>query len=617
MVPEVDLGPTPPPAVPASAAKGASIKAPPTPNLKPATKAKLEGKVEAISAIQGRPAPESPPEPSATSGSVSQEPDSSKAPPQRKAEPAQQEQSNAKKTEEPPASSQAKAATARPEPGQQKLDVATKAREPEPPIERATPPGLPQSAIDASRSVAGLDVVKPPLTRLQAERALAKDSSVLFVRQDRKKSEPASEQILFNSERKAKQEMAPVFGTSSSEPVKKGAVDLDRDRVIWLKEKGLIAPGKGDFRTQVLNAEERVVHKALVSLVPKTVLLSSVHIVTGSSKVHAQVESRRGEKLDGRSLQKLRQDFERQTGRQLVLERPASAGAPTGSASTRPAAPSAPSPAPRTAARVPAVEPPGHESRRPAPPAREAREPGPLPAAAPSTRKVKHVSYALAGAESAGAAAAAAAHGAAVLALNPLVVIDPKIGTLEGLRQIENRWSPTSTPGGSSKTRVYQPPQPETEDDKDPRTQQQTEENQKSTGVTESKGKGKGPAGNEAAERLVHAERLSLEDATERSEQERGGRGGRSHCRCCGTELPEAQKDACPVCAQSGPDVIATTSVNYRFAGSKFLAAADSVAASSQARGVLEQGLAESVVSLRYRPKIPGHKDFLRFRAIP
>jgi hypothetical protein len=61
--------------------------------------------------------------------------------------------------------------------------------------------------------------------------------------------------------------------------------------------------------------------------------------------------------------------------------------------------------------------------------------------------------------------------------------------------------------------------------------------------------------------------------------------------------------------------VIAMTSVNYRFAGSKFLAAADSVAASSQARGVLDQGLAESVVSLRYKPKIPGHKDFLRFRA--
>jgi hypothetical protein len=193
-------------------------------------------------------------------------------------------------------------------------------------------------------------------------------------------------------------------------------------------------------------------------------------------------------------------------------------------------------------------------------------------------------------------------------------VIEPKIGILQTVNPLENRFNATPGPGGSSRPRFYQPPHPETEEEKDPRSQQQSEDIQKSTGAVETKGKGRAQV-SEPSERLVHAERLALEEASDNPDQGRGRRGGRTACRCCGTELPEAQADACPVCAQSGPDVIATTSVSYRFAGSKFLAAADSVAASNQARGVLDQGLAASVASLKYQPKIPGHKDFLRFRA--
>jgi hypothetical protein len=247
-------------------------------------------------------------------------------------------------------------------------------------------------------------------------------------------------------------------------------------------------------------------------------------------------------------------------------------------------------------------------------PVRESEKPAPSssPAATPAAPKPRHISYAVAGAESAAAAAAAAAHGASILALNPQVVIDPKIGTLEGLHLIENRRVVTSNTGGSSRQHVYQPPTQDEEIEQDAKAQQ--EENAQA-GNAETKTKGKVGGGEAPKERLVHAERLAFEDNAEKQERGRG-RGGRGKCGGCGTELPESQREACPVCAQSGPDVIAMTSIHYRFAGHKFLAAADSVAASSQARGAMEGGLVESVVSLRYKPKIPGHKDFLRFRAL-
>jgi hypothetical protein len=477
-----------------------------------------------------------------------------------------------------------------------------------------SPPVPPQSRIDAKSSVASTEQPAPTLSRLQAERALAKDDSVLVLRASQKPA--VTDQTLFTSSKRKQPEESNVFGAASHRPKRSGA--LNRERVVWLKEKGLVAPGKGNFRQQVLTAEERVVHKALVTLVPHEAQLTGVRIATSSSKVHAQIETLDGETLDPRQIQKLRQDFERQTGRQLVLEKPQEAKANEMPGLGASPAPRPPAPAPNKSTTKPAViqEPPPLDVRRTAARRDDGKEATPQPPSKPvSPAKFRHVSYAVAGAEAAGAAAAAAAHGAAVLALNPLVVVDPKIGTLAGLHQIENRWSAAPSTGGASRPRFYQPPQPETEDDIDPRSQQQSEENQKSTGATESKGKGRIHS-QEPSDRLVHAQRLGLDETSDHENHDQsGGRGGKSSCRGCGTELPESQRDACPVCAQSGPDVIAMTSVNYRFAGSKFLAAADSVAASSQARGMLDQGMTESVVSLRYKPKIPGHKDLLRFRA--
>lgn len=638
VVPDAHLSPIPasaPPPVkassPGSDVKGeaASIAASASQAAKPTSSPHGKGKVEAVKDVFSA-APDTKASLTSTVASSQAKTDEKPEAPSKKAEEKKPEIAEKKVDEKKPTVAEKKAEDSKPT--EQKKPEAAE-RKPETTEKTVTQPEIkaefksaavvpltpsaPPSS-EARRETVVATEVKAPLSRLQAERAMAKDSSVLFMRPEKKNAKATAEQVLYSSERKSAEAVATGH-TVGKEPIRKSG-NLDRNRVVWLKEKGLIAPGKGDFRTQVLNAEERVVHKALVNLVPKAVQLSSVHIATGSSKVHAQVERRRGEKLDARALQKLRQDFERQTGRQLVLERPASAVERPAPASAKPPTPNIPPVATRPQVKTPSSIPPSADSPRAAATSESKPTPAPNPAKPNPTPKVRYVSYAVAGAESAGAAAAAAAHGAAVLALNPLVVIDPKIGILEATNAIENRWSPTSNTGGSSRTRFYQPPpQGEGEDEIDPRAQQQTEENQKSTGATtEGKGKGKGHAGHEAAERLVHAERLGLEEASDNPDQGQREQGrGRSNCRCCGTELPESQRDACPICAQSGPDVIATASVNYRFAGSKFLAAADSVAASSQARGVLEQGLAESVVSLRYKPKIPGHKDFLRFRATP
>jgi len=79
--------------------------------------------------------------------------------------------------------------------------------------------------------------------------------------------------------------------------------------------------------------------------------------------------------------------------------------------------------------------------------------------------------------------------------------------------------------------------------------------------------------------------------------------------------LPAAQAQNCPICAQAGQDIMALTKTNYRFAGTKLFATADTVVASAQAKDILQQEMLTSVASLRYWPKIPGHKEILRLRA--
>ncbi|MCA9779441.1 MAG: hypothetical protein KC800_22090, partial [Candidatus Eremiobacteraeota bacterium] len=105
-------------------------------------------------------------------------------------------------------------------------------------------------------------------------------------------------------------------------------------------------------------------------------------------------------------------------------------------------------------------------------------------------------------------------------------------------------------------------------------------------------------------------------DLTEQADDPRGeGGGSSSACATCGTELPEAQAQNCPICAQAGQDIMALTKTNYRFAGVKLFATADTVVASAQAKDILQQGMLTSVASLRYWPKLPGHKEILRLRA--
>jgi hypothetical protein len=142
--------------------------------------------------------------------------------------------------------------------------------------------------------------------------------------------------------------------------------------------------------------------------------------------------------------------------------------------------------------------------------------------------------------------------------------------------------------------------------EEEPPTKTQTQE----TGATAKESKIEDPA-------AVREQALKM-GVEERSENERekgqGARGGSSNCSTCGTLLPEAQANACPVCAQSGPDVMALTSVHYRAAGAKFLATVDLFNATEDARDLIMTGNAPNVVSLRYEQDIPGHKDFLKFK---
>jgi hypothetical protein len=136
------------------------------------------------------------------------------------------------------------------------------------------------------------------------------------------------------------------------------------------------------------------------------------------------------------------------------------------------------------------------------------------------------------------------------------------------------------------------------------------------------------PKGNEAELAGQMSEKLDMDngqkidlirlDLAEKPDERSGqdGSGGRSSaCSTCGTDLPDAQAGNCPICAMAGQDIMALTKTNYRFAGSKLFATADSVVASTQAKTIIEKKMLTSVASLRYWPKIPGHKDILRLRA--
>ena len=109
--------------------------------------------------------------------------------------------------------------------------------------------------------------------------------------------------------------------------------------------------------------------------------------------------------------------------------------------------------------------------------------------------------------------------------------------------------------------------------------------------------------------------RVGLQELEDQERQQSGG-GAQENgtCSTCGTELPPAQAQNCPVCAQSAQEIVALTKTNYRFAGAKMFATADSVVASEQAKQLFTTEKLASVASLRYWPKIPGHKEILQLR---
>ena len=107
--------------------------------------------------------------------------------------------------------------------------------------------------------------------------------------------------------------------------------------------------------------------------------------------------------------------------------------------------------------------------------------------------------------------------------------------------------------------------------------------------------------------------RVGLNQHEEREKEDRGGQDS-STCATCGTSLPPSQAQSCPICAQSGQDIMALAKTGYRFAGTKMLATVDTVVASEGAKKLFESGQMDHVVSLRYWPEIPGHKEIWNLR---
>ncbi|MGE0493984.1 MAG: hypothetical protein AB7S38_32545 [Vulcanimicrobiota bacterium] len=135
----------------------------------------------------------------------------------------------------------------------------------------------------------------------------------------------------------------------------------------------------------------------------------------------------------------------------------------------------------------------------------------------------------------------------------------------------------------------------------------------KEHGSNDGGGEQSGGQGREGQQERV--DRVPLGQDIEVYEQSDQGEQKRSSCPRCGTDLPESQASSCPICAQTSSDVMAMVKVHYRRSGEKFLAAADTFVSSDNARTAIESGAVEQVISLRYVPTIPGHKEMIRMGA--
>ena len=119
--------------------------------------------------------------------------------------------------------------------------------------------------------------------------------------------------------------------------------------------------------------------------------------------------------------------------------------------------------------------------------------------------------------------------------------------------------------------------------------------------------KKKSSGGGKTRVRIYRAPKKETEETEKLAD---GGVAG--NCATCGTALPAAQAGNCPVCAQSGEDVILLTQTNYRFAGEKFFATADAVSATPEVKEIFSGETSLPLVNLKYWPKIPGHRDVLQ-----
>lgn len=377
----------------------------------------------------------------------------------------------------------------------------------------------------------------------------------------------------------------------------------EKAQITWSRQRGFGRTMDRSDKTdaEVLTREERIVHTELTKVLPKEAQLFGVHIADDTSKIHAQAVVR--DQAEANRLFLATRTFEAQTGRVLDLELLTSR-------------PTSQPPRPGATADLSEIERRRTQEELPPQDAKE-RHAGPIAPQHPVAENhgsdlVKRLSTPREPIAEMIAAATLAAFKPNQQPLQPLVSAGRnELGVpLGGTKKLEKQIQVEGQQGGSLSSRRTPS-----------RRRRETEEDEGQAIFSKERSDAKAREALREADELLRqqSEDQGQGQQQQRHQQEEGGKQRRqsSACPSCGTALPESQAGSCPVCAQSGPNVMALARIHYRAAGAKFLATVDAFTATDEARTLILTGATTQVASLRYEQEIVGHKDFLKFKVKP
>ncbi len=376
----------------------------------------------------------------------------------------------------------------------------------------------------------------------------------------------------------------------------------EKAQITWSRQRGFGRTMDRSDKTdaEVLTREERTVHTELTKVLPKEAQLFGVHIADDTSKIHAQAVVR--DQAEAHRLFLASRTFEAQTGRVLDLEL----------LTSRPTAqPSRLSPVTESS------EIGRHRAQEELPSVREPKERSarltsqPLVPDSHGNDLMKRLSTPREPIAEMIAAATLAAFKPNQQPIQPLVSARRnELGVpLGSTKKLERQIQVEGQQGGSLGSRRTPS-----------RRRRETEEDEGQAIFSKDRSDARVLERREADELLrQHSEEQGQGQQQQRHQEEEGGKQRRqsSTCPSCGTALPESQAGSCPVCAQSGPNVMALARIHYRAAGAKFLATVDAFTATDEAKTLILTGAVTQVASLRYEQEIVGHKDFLKFKVKP